>query len=52
MRSFKLGENDHTGNQMIPCTTIVQNNAQMAHVDAYDHWARGGGDRQSTYFKY
>lgn len=31
--SFKLGENKHTGNQMIP-----------THNDgsAYDHWARGG----------
>lgn len=33
--SFKLGENGHTGNQMIP-----------THPDgsAYDHWARGGAN--------
>lgn len=40
--SFKLGENNHAGNQMIP---LHNNGAKDSngHVDAYDHWARGGG---------
>jgi hypothetical protein len=37
--SFKLGENGHTGNGMIP--THPQDNADGTK-DAYDHWARGG----------
>lgn len=37
--SFKLGENAHAGNQMIP--THGGKDAQ-GRVDAYDHWARGG----------
>jgi len=37
--SFKLGENGHTGNGMIP--THPQNNADDTK-DAYDHWTRGG----------
>lgn len=37
--SFKLGENGHTGNDMIP--VHPQNNADGTK-DAYDHWARGG----------
>ncbi|MCA4799326.1 OprD family outer membrane porin [Acinetobacter towneri] len=37
--SFKLGENGHTGNGMIP--THSKNNADRTK-DAYDHWARGG----------
>jgi len=37
--SFKLGENGHTGNGMIP--THPQNNADGTK-DAYDHWTRGG----------
>ena len=37
--SFKLGENAHAGNDMIP--THGGQDAQ-GRVDAYDHWARGG----------
>ncbi|PJI32388.1 OprD family outer membrane porin [Acinetobacter pseudolwoffii] len=37
--SFKLGENAHAGNGMIP--THGGKDAQ-GRVDAYDHWARGG----------
>lgn len=37
--SFKLGENAHTGNGMIP--THSKKNADGTK-DAYDHWARGG----------
>ncbi|ENV68867.1 OprD family outer membrane porin [Acinetobacter towneri] len=37
--SFKLGENGHTGNGMIP--THSKKNADGTK-DAYDHWARGG----------
>lgn len=37
--SFKLGENGHTGNGMIP--THPKNNADGTK-DAYDHWTRGG----------
>ena len=37
--SFKLGENGHTGNGMIP--THSKDNADGTK-DAYDHWARGG----------
>lgn len=39
--SFKLGENAHAGNGMIP----LHNNGakdENGHVDSYDHWARGG----------
>src|SRR5690606_37151143 len=37
--SFKLGENGHTGNDMLP--THPQDNPDGTK-DAYDHWARGG----------
>lgn len=37
--SFKIGENAHAGNGMIP--THGGPDAQ-GRVDAYDHWARGG----------
>ena len=40
--SFKLGENNHAGNGMIP----LHNNGdkdENGHVDSYDHWGRGGG---------
>ena len=37
--SFKLGENGHTGNGMIP--THSEDNLDGTK-DAYDHWARGG----------
>lgn len=37
--SFKLGENGHTGNGMIP--THSKDNLDGTK-DAYDHWARGG----------
>ena len=37
--SFKIGDNAHSGNGMIP--THGGRDAQ-GRVDAYDHWARGG----------
>ena len=40
--SFKLGENNHAGNQMIPLHNDGKPDAN-GHVDAYDHWGRGGG---------
>jgi hypothetical protein len=40
--SFKLGENNHAGNGMIPLHNDGKKDAN-GHVDAYDHWARGGG---------
>lgn len=40
--SFKLGENNHAGNQMIPLHNNGDKDAN-GHVDAYDHWGRGGG---------
>lgn len=39
--SFKLGENNHAGNGMIPLHNDGAKDAN-GHVDAYDHWARGG----------
>ena len=39
--SFKIGDNNHAGNQMIPLHNDGAKNAN-GHVDAYDHWARGG----------
>ena len=39
--SFKIGKNNHAGNQMIPLHNDGAKNAN-GHVDAYDHWARGG----------
>ena len=39
--SFKLGKNNHAGNQMIPLHNDGDKDAN-GHVDAYDHWARGG----------
>ena len=38
--SFKLGENNHAGNWMIPLHNDGAKDAN-GHVDAYDHWARG-----------
>ena len=40
--SFKLGKNNHAGNQMIPLHNDGDKDAN-GHVDAYDHWGRGGG---------
>lgn len=40
--SFKLGDNNHAGNGMIPLHNDGAKDAN-GHVDAYDHWARGGG---------
>lgn len=40
--SFKLGDNNHAGNGMIPLHNDGKPDAN-GHVDAYDHWARGGG---------
>src|SRR5690606_5272000 len=37
--SFKLGENAHAGNNMIPRETL---NGEKNTGDTYDHWARGG----------
>ena len=39
--SFKLGDNKHAGNGMIPLHNGGAQNANGG-VDAYDHWARGG----------
>ena len=39
--SFKIGKNNHAGNQMIPLHNDGAKDAN-GHVDAYDHWARGG----------
>src|SRR5690606_1516012 len=41
--SFKLGENAHAGNDMIP--THGGQDAQ-GRVDAYDHWARRSEERR------
>ena len=38
--SFKLGDNKHAGNQMIPRETL---NGKENSGDTYDHWTRGGG---------
>lgn len=40
--SFKIGENDHAGNNMIPTHNDGARDAN-GHVDAYDYWTRGGG---------
>ena len=40
--SFKIGENNHAGNGMIPLHNDGAKDAN-GHVDAYDHWTRGGG---------
>ena len=37
--SFKIGENKHAGNGMIPRETL---NGKENSGDTYDHWARGG----------
>ena len=39
--SFKLGDNKHAGNQMIPRETL---NGNKQTGDTYDHWARGGAN--------
>lgn len=39
--SFKIGDNNHAGNGMIPLHNDGAKDAN-GHVDAYDHWARGG----------
>ncbi|MDD2941219.1 MAG: OprD family outer membrane porin [Acinetobacter harbinensis] len=39
--SFKLGDNKHAGNQMIPRETL---NGEEQAGDTYDHWARGGAN--------
>ncbi|MCH4244848.1 OprD family outer membrane porin [Acinetobacter gerneri] len=42
--SFKIGENKHAGNNMIPReTAIVDGVPTKGAGDAYDHWSRGGG---------
>lgn len=41
--SFKIGENNHAGNGMIPLHNKGEKDAN-GHVDAYDHWARGGAN--------
>lgn len=40
--SFKLGDNHHAGNGMIPLHNDGVKDLN-GHVDAYDHWVRGGG---------
>ncbi|BCU63401.1 hypothetical protein F941_03182 [Acinetobacter bouvetii DSM 14964 = CIP 107468] len=39
--SFKLGDNKHAGNNMIPRETL---NGKKQAGDTYDHWARGGAN--------
>ena len=39
--SFKIGENKHAGNGMIPRETL---NGKENSGDTYDHWARGGAN--------
>ena len=41
--SFKIGDNNHAGNNMIPLHNNGQKDAK-GRVDAYDHWARGGAN--------
>jgi hypothetical protein len=38
--SFKIGENNNAGNNMIPRETL---NGKENSGDTYDHWGRGGG---------
>lgn len=40
--SFKIGENKHAGNSMIPLHNEGAKDAN-GNVDAYDYWTRGGG---------
>ena len=42
--SFKLGDNKHAGNGMIPRETGLNSNGVLKKGagDTYDHWARGG----------
>lgn len=42
--SFKLGDNKHAGNGMIPRETGLDSNGVLKKGagDTYDHWARGG----------
>ncbi|TCB55534.1 OprD family outer membrane porin [Acinetobacter terrestris] len=39
--SFKLGDNKHAGNNMIPRESL---NGEDGEGDTYDHWARGGAN--------
>ncbi len=39
--SFKIGDNKHAGNNMIPRETL---NGKKQAGDTYDHWARGGAN--------
>ena len=39
--SFKLGDNKHAGNEMIPRESL---NGEDGKGDTYDHWARGGAN--------
>jgi len=44
--SFKLGENKHAGNGMIPRETGLNSQGQLTKGagDTYDHWTRGGAN--------
>ncbi|WP_182004963.1 OprD family outer membrane porin [Acinetobacter lactucae] len=44
--SFKIGENNNAGNNMIPRETL---NGKENSGDAYDHWARGGGNVKARF---
>lgn len=44
--SFKIGNNKHAGNDMIPRETGLNGNGEVTKGagDTYDHWTRGGGN--------
>ena len=44
--SFKLGDNKHAGNNMIPRETGLNDKGEITKGagDTYDHWARGGAN--------
>ncbi|AXQ24165.1 outer membrane porin, OprD family [Acinetobacter wuhouensis] len=44
--SFKIGNNNHAGNNMIPTHGGQDANGR---VDAYDHWARGGANVKARF---
>ncbi|RZG71126.1 outer membrane porin, OprD family [Acinetobacter wuhouensis] len=46
--SFKIGKNNHAGNNMIPLHNGGAKDAN-GYVDAYDHWARGGANVKARF---
>lgn len=49
--SFKIGENNNAGNNMIPRETGLNDKGVLTKGagDAYDHWARGGGNVKARF---